>query len=189
MFDECIWLKEFMIATCSRLEEGEEERGSCLIWEGRTDCKNPLPLLSHFGYYNTVLVLEIHGFFFCSWKKKKKERIFQCNCEKELSFSSLCNLRVHCAQAAWECPSHENTCSGVIREARLWSWARSYVCSEKLGNFTTKYLSGCPSTDSRIPVTCCCHRGGRCDSSGFSTLAKESLSFKIRLQVFCVSRT
>lgn len=143
----------------------------------------PFWLLQHCsGFGNT-------WFLFLLLKKKKKERIFQCNCEKELSFSSLCNLRVHCAQAAWECPSHENTCSGVIREARLWSWARSYVCSEKLGNFTTKYLSGCPSTDSRIPVTCCCHRGGRCDSSGFSTLAKESLSFKIRLQVFCVSRT
>lgn len=78
MFGECIWqysLKEFMTATCLRLEE-EEEGGSYLMREERANRNNPPPLFSHFGYYDTVLVLKICNFFFCSWKKKKKGMCF-----------------------------------------------------------------------------------------------------------------
>lgn len=48
-------------------------------------------------------------------------------------------------------------------------------------------LSGCPRRDRWVPVTCCCfcHGGGRCDSSGSSTLAEESLTWDISPGFLC----
>lgn len=158
-------------------------KGGLLMWEDTADCNNPLAITTWFWFWKYVVS------FFVPEKKKEREYIFQHHCETKLSLPSLHNVKVVREWlVSWRYLLRRGKGSLSLTQVVHVLWN---ACPTYLRKLTTEYLRGCPSTDWWISVTfcCICHQYNRCDSSGFSMLAEESLSLEISLQVSCVSST